>query len=206
MGSCAILCLVPPAAEGKGSLFAWRGEPLPTKSFRITEFGYSVRLAQSNAPRYGGNRDFHLQWEFGLMQNIKPKWALGLTAYYSADDEGSRYGVKLRGRRWLNRNTSIDFGAGPILRTLLSQIDHAPGLVAGVALNRSDLVSATLTLEMIPWKEPLFSGSYTGPPAYRKGTETTVYTGLRLGSYPGTIVGVVVPMTLLIDYIARVQD
>ena len=189
--------------NGDSKLISWRGKPLPIRFFHITEFGYSVRLSQSDAPRYGGNRDFHLQWEYGVMKNVKPSWALGITGYYSADDDGSRIAVKLRGRRWLGRNTSIDFGAGPIVRAYSSLIDNALGLVAGISLNQSDLVSATMTLELIPWKEPVFGGGYTGPAVYREGTETTLYTGIKFGSYPGTILGVAVPLVILIDYITK---
>lgn len=203
-----ILFLVSATVFGNGDskLISWRGKPLPIRFFHITEFGYSVRLAQNDAPRYGGNRDFHLQWEYGVMKNVRLNWALGITGYYSADDDGSRIAVKLRGRRWLERNTSIDFGAGPVVRTLSSLIDNAPGLVAGISLNQSDLVSATIILELIPWKEPILTGGFTGPPAYRKGTETTLYTGFKFGSYPGTLLGVAVPLVILIDFLTQGSD
>lgn len=183
--------------------FAWRGEPLPTQYFQIIEFGYSYRLAQSSAPRYGENRQFHLQWELGGMRNTSPKWAFGMTCYCSADDDGSRVAVKLRGRHWLGRRTSIDFGMGPVVRTFSSLVDHSPGLVAGIAYNKGDLIALSVTLELIPWKEPMTAGGYTGPPVFRKGTETSVYTGVKFGSYAGLVVGVAVPLVIFIDYLSR---
>ncbi|PWB71886.1 hypothetical protein C3F09_07295 [candidate division GN15 bacterium] len=200
-------CLLPVFASAveHGKSIVWRAAPLPAKHFVISEFGYSFRLSQSSAPRYGGNRQFHLQWEYGLMKNIKPGWAVGVTGYYSADDDGSRLAAKLRGRVWLNRHTSVDLGAGPIIQTFSSLIDSAPGLVAGISLNRSDLISVGVTLEMIPWEEPLFTGGYTGPPTYRKGTETTMYIGAKFGSYPGAILGVAVPLAILISEMTRYE-
>jgi hypothetical protein len=183
----------------------WRGAPLAqTKSFLITECGYSFRLSQNSKPHWGDNRDFHLEWDIGWMRNVKPRWAVGATVYYSADDDGSRLAFKPRVRNWLSSSLALDLSAGTIIRTFSSLMDKAPGLVAGVALTYRDVCGITLTYEQIRFSY------YTRLPgdefAMTKGSERTLYAGLRLGSYPGSATGIAIPIALLIWYFANVED
>lgn len=192
-------------ASAQTHSLTWRGAPLShTKSFLITECGYSFRLSQNSAPRYGGNRNLHVEWELGWMKNVSPKWAVGATSYFSADDDGSRLALKPRVRRWLSPTLSFDMSAGPIVKTFNSLNDDAPGLTLGVALMKRDLVGITLTYEQIPFTQTdrLPSDEFV----YTKGTERVMYAGLRLGSQPGTVVGVAIPVGLIIWLFSVADD
>lgn len=188
-----------PAAQ---RVLSWRGVPLTeTKSFLITEFGYNLRLLRNTAPRPGGDKNYHFVWELGGMRNTSARWAVGGSAYFSIDDDGSRLAAKARLRHWLGRNWSLDLGAGPILKSFSSYFDKSPGLVAGFALTRSDLAAITLSYELIPYTEHIFGGD-NADPLRRDGAESTLYLGLRAGSYPGAVAMVAAPIAVLIHFLA----
>jgi hypothetical protein len=130
------------------------------------------------------------------MRNVNPRWAIGGALYCSADDDGSCFAVKPRARHGLSPTLAFDLSAGPIIKSFKNSIYDAPGLVAGVALMKSDLFGISITYEQIPFTDfELLPGEIVAPV---KGTERVLYAGLRLGSYPGTAVGVAIPVAVII--------
>jgi len=198
----AAVLLVPADLSATQRVLSWCGAPLAeTRSFLITEFGYNLRLIRNTAPHPGGDNNFHFVWELGWMRNTSPRWAVGGSAYFSIDDDGSRLAAKARLRRWLERNWSLDLGAGPTFKSFSSYFDESPGLVAGIALTRSDLAALTLTYELIPYTEHIFGGD-NADPLRHDGVESTLYLGLRAGSYPGAVAMVAAPIAVLIHFFA----
>ncbi len=163
----------------------FRGKPLPQcKTFWITEFGYSHRLdRQSNA-------DFYFTWEPGLMRNVGRQTALGATLFLGADEDGHRFGLKPRYRRWLNNSVSFDLGAGVLLGGENNFFNHRfPGLTSHVGLSFGDWLALTGHLEIFRFENRRFG---------IKETDFAWYVGAKLGSYPGLIGSAAAPIVYLL--------
>jgi hypothetical protein len=189
LSTILFLCLAGSDLSAQTHNLTWRGAPLShTKSFLITECGVGLRLTRNAAQQYARNRDVHIAWELGWMRNVNPRWAIGGTSYLSVDGDGSRFALKPRVRRWLSPTLSFDLSAGPVF--------SPPGLVAELALMKSDLVGITLTYQQT--RLVRMDTSPGGVFAVTEGTGRVLSVGVRLGSYPGTAVGVALPVAAVI--------
>ena len=178
-----------------------------TKYFFITEFGYDYRIAQSGSldDAEGNNKNYHLAVDFGAMRNLSRNWALGATAYYSLDDSGSRLALTPRLRRWLTEKQSIDLAAGPIIANFGSYYGKAPGLAAHVGYSYRDWIMATVGVEIIH-VHTIFGIGGTNETYTIKGTESTLYGGVRVGSYAGTVCAILAPIIGLIHFFATYES
>ncbi len=178
-----------------------------TKNFLITEFGYDYRLTQSGSfdDAEHNNKNYHLNVDIGAMRNLSPKWALGATAYYSLDDSGSRLAIKPRLRRWLTPEQSIDLSAGPIIGNFGSYYGKSPGLAGHIGYSYRDWVMLTLGVEIIPINTVFGVGGSSETIVY-KSTESTLYAGIRVGSYAGTACAILAPIIALIHFIATYES
>lgn len=193
---CAITLSASTMSAQQHSL-TWRGAPLAkTKSFLITEFGYGLRISKSPTPPVGDNRNFHLEWEFGYMRNVRPNWAVGGTGYFSADDEGARAAIKARVRRWISPGVGLDFSAGPILKTFADLRTHSPGFTTGIALMNEDIIGLAFNYELVPYKYYEYQPNDALKEIRRTGSG--FYGGVRFGSQVGAAIGVTVPVVVLI--------
>jgi hypothetical protein len=53
-------------------------------------------------------------WDLGFLAN-RGDWAWGATVLANVDEDGSRWGIRPRYRRWLGSKTAVDLGAGILL-------------------------------------------------------------------------------------------
>lgn len=143
--------------------FCFRGRPKPECSqFLITEAGLAkgaedARLAIS---------------ELGFMQNLNERKAVGGTVLLAVGEyEQAQIALKVRYRRWLDPNLSLDASPGVILWHERYNF-RAPGFTGHVGLGYGDHVALTVLVEAIPRKE--------------EDTEVRSYLGFRVGSYIGT--------------------
>ncbi len=178
-----------------------------TKNFLITEFGYDYRITQTGSfdNAENNNKNYHLAVDLGAMRNLSPKWALGATAYYSLDDSGSRLAIKPRLRRWLTPEQSIDLSAGPIIGNFGSYYGKSPGLAGHIGYSYRDWVMLSLGVEIIPINTVFGVGGSSETIVY-KSTESTLYAGIRVGSYGGTACAILTPIIALIHFFATYES
>lgn len=204
-----LLFLTVANAFGQNSQRSLTFHPRPfevTKNFLITEFGYDYRITQSGSfdDAEHNNKNYHLSFDLGAMRNLSPKWALGATAYYSLDDSGSRLAIKPRLRRWLTPEQSIDLSAGPIIGNFGSYYGKSPGLAGHVGYSYRDWAMLTLGVEIIPINT-VFGVGDSGETIVYKSTESTLYGGVRVGSYAGTACAILTPIIALIHFFATYE-
>ena len=75
------------------------------KVFLITDLGYTSSLSDRQ-------RGSALNSEFGIMTNINSGFALGGSLHAAFADNGTNYYVKLRARKWISDEMSINFAPG----------------------------------------------------------------------------------------------
>lgn len=180
------------------SLRCYRGRPTPAcRTFVLTEIGFYQNLATSTSAivRFPGDtvssrvRDFgdHATIELGLMQNRGTRSAVGGTVLLGADANGTRYGAKLRYRRWLNADgLSVDLSTGVISGTF-REFNRTAIVSTDVALNLSDYGALVARMEAAH--------------ANRR-TPTALYGGVRLGSKPGLVATIVAAIASLLAVVA----
>ena len=159
------------------------------RSFFITEFGYASRLNQSPDP---SKDNFLYMWEFGFMVNRSERSALGGTLYFGADDNGTRFAIKARWRRWLGDVGSLEVAPGIIVAGDDNHFDlNLPGFTGEVALNAADLFRVFLMVEVIKM-EPLQHFPNIEP----VGTDVAWFGGIKLGSYAGLVAAIAFPIAV----------
>ena len=160
----------------------FRGRPSPPcNNFWLTEAGVAARLA-GNQP-YGSSPLF--TWELGWMHNHGTRSALGIAAFGQAGGDLPAAGIRPRLRLWMNPTVSLDVAPG------IALVGGAPGFSGHVGLNLGDYAAATVHVVALR------------PRTYdtNRSTRTAVFVGGRLGSVPGTVVGVGGPVALVIAFL-----
>jgi len=169
-----IICilLISPSVQAQFSL---RPQPLPqSRTFLLTEIGYSYRINSYDEDTFNLKRRHYFTSALGLMTNVNRDYALGGNLFIGMDEGGEfRAGLKVRVRRWLRRSTSIDFSPGLLFWDTRAATENF-AFIGSVAVNIRDWFGVTAQLEVVPTHFP-------------GGTDTALYTGLRLGSAPGLI-------------------
>jgi hypothetical protein len=88
-------------------------------------------------------------WEIGPSFN-RGDWAWGAGVMVAADEDGWRWGVRPRYRRWLSPTTALDFGAGILLDGKTSYGEqHYPGFTGLVGLSYGDWLGVNIELQAI---------------------------------------------------------
>ena len=163
----------------------------------LTEIGYYRTLVTTSAAytRFAGDstgyrvRDFgdHTLVELGIMQNHGTRSAVGGTLVLGADANGSRYGARVRYRRWLTPDgLSVDLSTGIISGTF-RQFNRTAILSTDVALNFADYGALVARMEAAH--------------AQRR-TPTALSGGVRLGSKPGLIATIIAAIASLLAIVA----
>ena len=155
----------------------FRPRPLPRCSgFAITEFGPLFFLTPSPGDPHDG-RTVLVSWEAGYMVNRSATRAVGANLFLAANDNQLRFGVRGRYRLWGRDGSALDLGPGIILLNSDSDLEvgGALGLAAQVSYGWRDLVSAVGQAELV-------------------GEGLSVQAGARIGSAPGAILGVGLPI------------
>jgi len=174
-----------------------RGQPLPTcRSFWLIEMQGSTPLAQTSRPvRWGsGNPEVRrdaltemLEWNLGHMVNLTPALAVGAHFTLGTGNDDALTGIKLRARRWLSKDVSMELGGG-ILRTNANNaaFSGVTGPSADVRLNIRDQGSFFVRWDglRLPSTEPLAGwDGYFDPGGFQHG----ISVGASAGSVPALI-------------------
>jgi hypothetical protein len=160
------------AAPARGGA-CFRARPLPRcRSFWITEFG--VLSTQSRPQRYSDPAI--VVWELGRMYNLTERRALGASVMFATGDDLMRLGVKARYRVWLNEVVAAELAPGILVLSSDNDMNGrgGAGFVAHGAVTLQDWVTALAQVDV-----------------RRSGLAS--FLGLKLGSVPGTVVGLAVP-------------
>jgi len=154
--------------------------------FLITESGVlSVLRADLGDQR---NQNMLGFLEYGVMKNVGPKSAVGLTALGESGTNHNRVGLRGRYRRWLGHGFSLDLAPGVILwdfsdRGVRSKV---PGVIGMVALDAGGLLAIMVEGEVarMEWNQVVYNGTdYTLQPRHLN--DFTLRAGVRGGSYVG---------------------
>ena len=182
-----------PTTGGPESTAHWcfRGRPRPQCDvFWLTEFGVAAPIS-SNPDQTSQGALF--TWEFGGMVNRGTRHAIGVAAFGQAilwgndqTGQGAGVGIRPRLRVWMGHTTSVDIAPGIVV-----QGSGAPGFSGHAALNFADY--AGVTMHVVALRPDQYNADQR--------TRVTVFTGGRLGSVPGTIMGVGGPAVVLVAFL-----
>jgi hypothetical protein len=185
------------STQAKPPRMCFRGGPVPRCSgFWLTEFGVAPRLTpdgRDDGPLY--------TWELGLMKNAGRRNALGGSFFIEGADDGAGWGIRPRYRHWLSSKFSVEVAPGFVLR----HSGYTSVAFSGqVAINFSDYLALTTTLRVfqhtiyLPAFNPQeYPNSYL--PASR--TSAALFGGVRVGSVPGVITGIGVPLAVFVVFL-----
>jgi len=180
-----------PTTSGTASTAHWcfRGRPRPQCDFFwLTEFGVAAPISSNP---YHTSQGALFTWEFGGMVNGGRRHAFGVAAFGQAALWGSSDfaagGIRPRVRLWTSDVISFDIAPGIVV---LSS-GGTPSFSGQAALNFADY--AGLTMHVVTLRPSQYDVD--------RSTRVTVFTGGRLGSVPGTILGVGGPAVVLIAFL-----
>jgi hypothetical protein len=173
-------------APASASSLCWRGKPLPEcRTFLVTELGVYARLDED--PTQAADNPVYFTLDLGLVKNVSPTTGIGLTAYGGAGDSHARVGARVRYRRWLSRDLSLDLAPGVIVYGSEDggYTHRAPGFVLGATWNWRDWVALGLEVEHNRYEIVGYTpGEFAAP---QRVSDTTWRAGGKLGSAPGVL-------------------
>jgi hypothetical protein len=146
-------------AQAPAKSLCFRGRP-PDRCrwFFITESRYHYRLTPGTTRDQRGDPGtsflrHYLLAEAGLMRNVSPDWAVGVTLWGGHDFgfETARFGMAARARRWL-AGSALEASLGPAYtsKTVGKGITAALGAAARIDWNVRDVVNLGLRAEWVP--------------------------------------------------------
>lgn len=188
------------AQELQSCKFCFRGKPKPDCcSFLIFETGWMFNLTSAGDPQ--GKDGLLFTADLGVMFNRQSSNAWGGSFHIAENDDGTRFGLGPRYRKWLNKEVSFDFsprlmfGSGgggyyPVHRRF-------PGFAFSTSISFKDLISFDSYYQILPYYTTDYNYNPSGPPipSIVKGTETGLYLGISGRSY-------FAPVTALIGFVA----
>lgn len=207
---CLILCALGQEAYSSGEIQKRGGIGLgrvtdrDCSSFLLTETAYLFRLSQDygQEPWEGyyknNNLNYYFSADAGWMKNLNNN-AVGGTLCWSFDDKGSRLALKPRYRRWLSRTIHADASVGVIF-LITGGWDNAGGLTGNIGIGIRDLVTVLVQYETIPYE------SFPRDAPSIKGTERTLYTGIKVGSFAGAATMIVTPVVVGIFWVIGIAE
>jgi hypothetical protein len=163
-----------PAGEGKA---CFQPRPLPVcRSFWVTEFGIQWFISEPPGD-VNDKRQWLATWEVGWMRNRTPDDAVGGSVFLAANDNVLRSGVRARYRRWTGGGTAVDLSPALIVFQADDEMEVRTRL--GAALQ------AGVTFH-----------DWIGLASQVEATEGGVrfLVGVRMGGYPGAVVGAGLPL------------
>ncbi|UCF39852.1 MAG: hypothetical protein JSW43_08900 [Gemmatimonadota bacterium] len=149
----------------------------------LYEATIGTRLNRQPDPGVEDTRWF-ASWDLGLMAQ-RGDWAWGATLLAHADEDGTRWGIRPRYRRWLGGKTTLDLGAGVLLGGGTNYgVQSYPGFTGLVALSHGRWLGVSLELHAIRtaqalshYYDPVLGERYD---AAASGVDWGVYLGFRL--------------------------
>lgn len=170
--------------EGRQQVGCFRGRPLPVcKSFWIFEMQGNAPLVQTEGA--GGKAfDNELEWNLGHMVNVDSTYAIGGVVTVGTGNDNALTGLKLRGRRWLRSDLSLEAEGGLVWK------DATVGGTAALRLNIRDQGSFYLRWDMLP--------------NLAHGAQHALSLGVGTGSVPALITSGAAGLAVLIIFTAYV--
>jgi hypothetical protein len=172
-----------------------RGQPLPAcRSFWLMEMQGSTALVQTTRlVSYGG--DFQnttdafgeaLEWNLGHMVNLSPTFAVGGVFTLGTGSSDVLTGLRLRGRRWLSDDVSVELEGGLLKTTAEGAVYPGKnGSTVGLRLNVRDQGSFFVRWDGVSLPEvlPTESWMHHDPGGFHHGLSV----GASAGSVPALI-------------------
>jgi hypothetical protein len=150
----------------------------------LYETAIGTRLNQQPDPGVADTRWF-ANWDLGFMAN-RGTWAWGATVLANVDEDGSRWGIRPRYRRWLGGKTALDLGTGILLGGGTNYgVQSYPGLTGLVAVSHGSWLGVSLEVQAIQTAHNVES-SYSNPVLGEQrvigasGIDWSIYLGFRL--------------------------
>jgi len=170
----------------RGRSRSLRGRPLPVKgAFPVIQVGVLARLDPDR--RHSDEHPATLAIDFGAIKNVSKRWGAGASLFYAGDGSYSRYGAKVRFRRWLGPLVAIDAAPGILFAEEAgrSSAPTHPGFVGELGLSLGDWISVTGQMEVVGFEERYYAFAplpYNEAwPSSRRGSEVSWYLGTKLG-------------------------
>lgn len=177
-------------------------KPLPEgRSFFVTTYGYDYRVNKplvvsytyvgwdsATYTSYSQPPSRHrLSSELGIMHNLNPKYAVGFSQYLGWDITDTLHGgLSLRGRRWLDKDKSIDITAGALLWGIHNYDYDYPGFIGTASMNFNDWENVKLTVTALP---------VLVNPSVPKQTDIGAFLGYQIAGKPGFVLTVASVLT-----------
>jgi hypothetical protein len=189
-------------AEQNTGLLNLRGRPRPEREwFPVIQASFLVPLVQNEV---GGEESVGvIAIDLGTMKNVGQMTAFGASVYLGADADRTRFGTKLRLRRWLSRSAAVDVAPGLVMlgtSNAGSPTYSYPGLVGELSVSFEDGVALTGQVETRRVQQSTnvarnSSGYWEELPLTPEDTEVSWYLGAKFGgefSLPGLLVSAIV--------------
>lgn len=183
-------------------------------SFYVTEFGYAFKLTSplrneyftavgdsiTSAYEYRVAGRHLLHSELGLMYNLGPDYAVGFSHVLGWDAGHILFGgVKLRARRWLSDQSSIDVSGGAILWSSEGDLIEQPSFIGSASMSfshwqRVDLIVTSMSTR--PFEYIYYdTGGVPTRSFSPRNRELGVHLGHTLGAKPGLVLNGVALVT-----------
>jgi hypothetical protein len=178
--------------DGRQQVGCFRGRPLPAcKSFWIFEMQGSAPVVQTTRPiQSGGGFTFEqkafesvLEWNVGHMVNLNSTYAIGGVVTAGTGNDDALTGLKLRVRRWLGSDVSLEAEGGPLWNDAQGGGIGNVGATAALRLNIRDQGSLYLRWGLLPITPQSPFQDYFDP----GGTQQGLSVGIGTGSVPALI-------------------
>ncbi|HKJ00972.1 MAG TPA: hypothetical protein VJ997_00920 [Longimicrobiales bacterium] len=201
-----MLLVAPSGVSAQEQIGCFRGKPLPDcKTFWIVEMQGLIPMAQTTRRVTSGSDDYRytvevkafenvVEWNVGHMVNVGEGYALGGIITVGTGGSDPLTGLRLRGRKWLNKDLSLELEAG-LLRTDGggSRFAGLSGWTSDLRLNIRDQGSFFVRYDGVSLPEQSYPfNSYLDPGG--------VHHGISLGASAGSVPALVATGALGIFY------
>jgi hypothetical protein len=145
----------------------------------------------SSGGKRPGKEDFIFVADFGMMFNRGMNQAWGGSFHLAADDDGSRFGIGPRYRRWFKNNIALDIAPRLMFggSSNYSVQRKFPGLALSASISVKELVSFDAYYQMLPYRQEVYN-----PLTFQTNeideTETGFYFGVTGRSYLSPVIPV----------------
>lgn len=187
-----LLPVLPSIVIAQEPVREWSLQPRPlpeTKTFMLTEFaaGISPEVIGLQDRVWGPN--YLATWDLGLMRNVSPRFALGGSLGITQGNNTEEFSIALkpRLRYWATPRVPIDLSPGIVILDNADEYDPNARFLIDATVSYRDWVGITGRLLTTHIEYPI--NLPNEPPRTTEFDKTEFYMGLRLGSYPGLIVG-----------------
>jgi len=137
-------------------------------------------------------------FDFGVMRNLDRQNALGGLLWASGDDDGSRYGLGIRYRRWFNPRVCADLTAGMLFAGVDNyQRPNFPGFVSEASIAVYGLLSLDARFELYRY-EPDNVVVLSPNSVDTRGTARALYLGATGRSWGAFVIPVAVAVLVAI--------